>query len=987
MDEGGHTTMPRLTMEAAHALQSSFAGRITSSHEAHVEHPDRPTVLIPVSTADVERALRLAQAANRRVFIRSGGNISTIDLGKSAGGVSEPGPAIVSMEEFGGVDVVAQRITVGAAATTADLAETLVESGLFLPLDDNPSQSIVSCVLSADASPFLRSGTGLGSLRNAVVEAEVVPIEGVGAGHAETVRNQALRDILTGDRRAVLTRLVFDAAPAATEESERWTRAWTTTYQPRSFARLCDALFGADGDVTPRHIDLSVRVTAAAYSMNLVIIRTTGHGDEAGEAAEAILLAALERAGLPVLDSRKVDGPGSSVAAWVTTGPGAAAQGEVLRRFGSNNEPRPFARFRDRLVDAVDFAIGATRTGRERAAGVRAWAELQLTPGGDVVARAQISDAEADPRVARAARQRMDAAILADTDSPSAATARPALVRRAPARAALRGVAVLPGLEPAPDFDLVSTNRAGSDKIPGFKGEVFEQSDGRDYLKQIKQYASTSYSAQVVAARMTPQLVAVPVDATDVALAVTYAAKEGLKVVARSGGHQYCGLSSGGSDTLLISMHQFDKVVFSPSMGTPSQATVGPGGTLKSVSTELRNHGVVIPHGECPLVNLGGHVQTGGVGHQLRSLGVMLDWVRSFKMVTRDPHSPVDDEYVEREFTLPQTGRGTGAPTDGDVFSAMLGGGPSSWGVLTEITFGLTPDGRYPASQGYTYAYPYALADHGFSVAMNQLAEWAKRQATGELPPGIDLFLSVISGDFPRPAVLLLETMCRDQAGVDEITTVVDAVAGAVSDLARLFARDTSSLQGPAKLSVIADDGVRKIGVTGLPKSGREFDLPYKKSLHITKEQFSTGFCEGFVKLVDDAYECAGLKVVFQGVVGGGDFSANGTKKTTRMQRRDALVQLVFDVFYEPGYEGAAEGLQERMKDLLRSFSGGEDVRMLWGTFEDADTGGRQLRMSRPEVQELYYDSLSEYQHLQQIKEYTDPADIFHTTFTVQPPG
>ena len=105
-------------------------------------------------------------------------------------------------------------------------------------------------------------------------------------------------------------------------------------------------------------------------------------------------------------------------------------------------------------------------------------------------------------------------------------------------------------------------------------------------------------------------------------------------------------LARAASDTLLLDMRLFTKVVFSPSTGAPTQVTVGPGVALKDVSKMLRDKGVVIPHGECPLVNLGGHVQTGGIGHQLRSLGVTVDWVRSFKMVTRDPQSPPEPTFT-----------------------------------------------------------------------------------------------------------------------------------------------------------------------------------------------------------------------------------------------------------------------------------------------------------------------------------------------------
>ena len=151
--------MPTLTKMAAQALESSFTGRITSSHEAQAEFRGKPTVLIPESTGDVERALRVAQAADLSVFVRSGHRVSAPDVTRSAA-LSKQAAAIISMEAFRDVEVEGQRVTAEASATTADVAEKLAAAGVFLPLDDNPTQSIVSAVLSMDASPFLRSGAG-----------------------------------------------------------------------------------------------------------------------------------------------------------------------------------------------------------------------------------------------------------------------------------------------------------------------------------------------------------------------------------------------------------------------------------------------------------------------------------------------------------------------------------------------------------------------------------------------------------------------------------------------------------------------------------------------------------------------------------------------------------------------------------------------------------------------------------------------------------
>ncbi len=975
--------MPILSLKAARELEASFKGRITSWHEAHAEFRGQPSVLIPESAEDVGRALRLARAAGRRVFVRSGRNVSATDVGKTPAADA----AIVSMEEFRHVDIKNSRVIVGAAATTADVAEKLFEQQLFLPLGDNPTQSIVSAALSMDASPFLRSGAGLGALADSVLEAEVIPTMGPGAGKPKMLQKNALRELLAGDRSAVITRLIFDAGIDNTSEPDRWTLSWMVPYERKAFAKLCDSLFSPaprEGSI-PAGVDLSVRATSAAFAMKLIIVRATGHGDADNRTVQTVIEAALQRAKLSGLTPAAASGPGSSVAAWVATGPNLAAADEVLRRYGSNAAPRSYEKVREKFLAAVEFTIGTnTRTGRKHATDVRGWAELQLAASGQVVARAELSDENADPKVAQEARRIIAAAIPADKASPTAPVSSRAVVRRSPARAIMRDAEVLPTVTPTLNFELPVSSLADPALMPGFRGDLYQATSGLQYQRAIRQYAVTSYSPAVVAARMTPRYVAAPLDAADVATAVTYAAANGLKVVTRSGGHQYCGLSSGGNNTLLLEMNRFNKVVFSPATGTPTRVTVGPSVALRDLSQKLYSKGVVIPHGECPLVRLGGHVQSGGIGHQLRSLGAALDWVSSFKMVTRDPNA-AGDLYVERQFTRPTAGANSGPPDDRDVFRAVLGGGPSSWGVLTEVTFDLVSDSKYPASRGYSRTYLYEK--DGFKAAMQQMQKWVGKQAQGSLPNGVDLFISVVSGDFEqtRPGALLVETMSRDSSGSARIKEVVTAVDSNVSLLSFTAAELASPIKGAAPMSRIAHKGVREIGVFGLPPSGREFDLPYKKSLHITTTQFSPNFVDRFVDLVDNVYRSSGMKVVVQAVVGGGEFAANSQTMATHMQRRNGLAQLVFDVFYEqPGDQAAAVQFQKRMKALLQDYSGGADIRMAWGTFEDADAVGDQLDMRRQEVQDLYYDSRSEYARLKEIKNYTDPRDLFHTSFTVQ---
>ena len=137
---------------------------------------------------------------------------------------------------------------------------------------------------------------------------------------------------------------------------------------------------------------------------------------------------------------------------------------------------------------------------------------------------------------------------------------------------------------------------------------------------------------------------------------------------------------------------------------------------------------------------------------------------------------------------------------------------------------------------------------------MEQLRQWAEPTGGGKLPPGIDLFLTVVSGDFyqvGRP-----RCSWRPCAGTRPACGK-SRPSWTRSRKPSRWRRPVLLAQSTArrKLSVIADAGVREIGMFGLPASGREFDLPYKKSLHITKTPFSKDFCDQFVDLVDAVYE------------------------------------------------------------------------------------------------------------------------------------
>src|SRR5262245_4343254 len=102
------------------------------------------------------------------------------------------------------------------------------------------------------------------------------------------------------------------------------------------------------------------------------------------------------------------------------------------------------------------------------------------------------------------------------------------------------------------------TARPSAPAIPGFGGQVFAP-DTPGYDEKRVQYAASSYSdKQAPGGSMRPHLIAYPRRGTDdVAAAIRFAQASHKHIVARSGGHQYSGMSSGGDDTILLSMDDF----------------------------------------------------------------------------------------------------------------------------------------------------------------------------------------------------------------------------------------------------------------------------------------------------------------------------------------------------------------------------------------------------------------------------------------------
>ncbi|WP_103341493.1 FAD-binding oxidoreductase [Amycolatopsis sp. CA-126428] len=155
----------------------------------------------------------------------------------------------------------------------------------------------------------------------------------------------------------------------------------------------------------------------------------------------------------------------------------------------------------------------------------------------------------------------------------------------------------------------------------------------------------------------------------DVQAAVGFAARHGLPVAARSGGHSYPGYSTvdGG---IVVDLSRFSGIDVRPD----GRATIGAGARLGPIAATLAARGRVLPAGSCETVGIAGLALGGGVGLVDRKHGLTCDHLEAARIVTADGRVRTVSRAAEP-----------------DLFWALRGGGGGNFGIVTGFTFRTVP--------------------------------------------------------------------------------------------------------------------------------------------------------------------------------------------------------------------------------------------------------------------------------------------------------
>ncbi|KAJ1691001.1 hypothetical protein LUZ63_015156 [Rhynchospora breviuscula] len=173
-----------------------------------------------------------------------------------------------------------------------------------------------------------------------------------------------------------------------------------------------------------------------------------------------------------------------------------------------------------------------------------------------------------------------------------------------------------------------------------------------------------------------PLLIIAPTNVSHVQASVVCARENGFSIRARSGGHDYEGLSYREVDNSrrfvivdLANLREIDVDVTRGTAWVQAGATVGELYYKISIKTNLYG----FPAGICPTVGIGGHISGGGFGTMLRKYGLASDNVLDALLVD------ANGDLLHKD------------PMGEDLFWAIRGGGGTSYGIVVSWKVKLVP--------------------------------------------------------------------------------------------------------------------------------------------------------------------------------------------------------------------------------------------------------------------------------------------------------
>jgi FAD/FMN-containing dehydrogenase len=153
-------------------------------------------------------------------------------------------------------------------------------------------------------------------------------------------------------------------------------------------------------------------------------------------------------------------------------------------------------------------------------------------------------------------------------------------------------------------------------------------------------------------------------NAHDIAAAIAYARRRGLRVVVKGGGHSYLGTSN-ARDSLLVWTRQMNEIHVDRDTVTMGSGTIW----AQAYNAVTTKSGRYVQGGGCTTVGVAGLIQSGGFGSFSKRFGLAAASLVEAEIVTADGKI-----------------RKANAAANPDLFWALKGGGGGTFGVISKVT-------------------------------------------------------------------------------------------------------------------------------------------------------------------------------------------------------------------------------------------------------------------------------------------------------------
>ncbi|KAJ7742229.1 hypothetical protein B0H16DRAFT_1890286 [Mycena metata] len=507
--------------------------------------------------------------------------------------------------------------------------------------------------------------------------------------------------------------------------------------------------------------------------------------------------------------------------------------------------------------------------------------------------------------------------------------------------------------------------------IAGVAGQQFLPTTVGYNLEQY-QYATSTHEDDH---DMKPGLIVHPRDKDDIKKVIAFAKANKKAIAIRTGGHQYSGSSSTGSDNIQLDVSKTfrsaDDLVYIEKINIV-RASVSH--SLGEFNAFLGTKHVFVPHGQCTHVHLGGHVQTGGYGQLGRSFGLLGDHVRSLEII--------DHDGQEKEITR---------KSDPDLFFAWLGGSPGNLGVLTHFSLEVHRDADHQGALGLRAVHLYDK-----EKLRKLLGHLAAMSDDGNFPRNYDLCISVLSAEFDVLGLLGgLDAKMREEHpeifGTDG-NPVWPRMIVVYAQWVPFGPDDKPNMQFFEQLrtghwfqSEVEKKPMSELTAGWIFRNTREFDLPYVKRTYLTKSKtlVKDGWVDWVVGRMDEivAPSTNGqwLSAQLQCYGGKNSMFTRNASNGTSYSWRDSTMCMTIDNFHEPEKKAEAEAwaaTNDREGLGAKGIFSKQERRVLWGSYGSFDLDS---------VWDTYYEDRPKYERLMQARKYADPDGIFTpNTFCVK---